>query len=68
MQQLGTERTFVEEQYSDADKLRIRTETHERYSQGDPERLLDNAVEALALGPVCASWMSDVARVVGIVG
>src|SRR5262245_54969034 len=51
MQQVGTERGFVEEQYSDADRLRIRIETHERYSDGDTDRLLDSAVEALALRP-----------------
>ncbi|MBV8714878.1 MAG: class I SAM-dependent methyltransferase [Chloroflexi bacterium] len=51
MQQLGADRRFVEEQYSNADKLGIRIETHERYSQGDTERLLDEAVEALALAP-----------------
>jgi SAM-dependent methyltransferase len=48
MQQLGTDPTFVEEQYSDAEKLRIRIETHEQYTQGDTERLLDEAVNALA--------------------
>src|SRR5712691_3695906 len=51
MQQLGTDRAFVQEQYSDADKLRIRIETHERYSQGNTERLLDEGVHALALSP-----------------
>jgi SAM-dependent methyltransferase len=51
MQQLGTDPAFVEEQYSDAEKLRIRIETHERYSQGDTERLLDGAVDALSVSP-----------------
>jgi len=51
MQQLGTDRSFVQEQYSDADRLRIRIETHERYSQDDTERILDNAVQALCLSP-----------------
>ena len=30
----ATERRFVAEQYSDAAKLRIRTQTHERFSEG----------------------------------
>src|SRR4051794_20036845 len=51
MQHLGTDRAFVHEQYSDADKLRIRIETHERYSEGDTERIMDDVVDALALGP-----------------
>jgi SAM-dependent methyltransferase len=51
MQQLGTDPAFVQEQYSDADRLRIRIETHERYSQGDTERLLDESVHALSLSP-----------------
>ena len=51
MQQLSTDRSFVQEQYSDADRLRIRIETHERYSQGHTERILDNAVQALCLSP-----------------
>jgi ubiquinone/menaquinone biosynthesis C-methylase UbiE len=51
MQQLGTDRAFVQEQYSDADKLRIRIETHERYSCGDTERIVDDCVAALALSP-----------------
>lgn len=51
MQQLGTDRAFVQEQYSDADRLRIRIETHERYSQGDTDRLLDEGVHALSLSP-----------------
>jgi hypothetical protein len=51
MQQLGTDRAFVQEQYSDADKLRIRIETHEPYSRGDTERIVDDCVAALALSP-----------------
>jgi SAM-dependent methyltransferase len=51
MQQFGTDRTFVEEQYSEADKLRTRIETHERYSQGDTEHILDDGVRALSLSP-----------------
>jgi SAM-dependent methyltransferase len=51
MQQLGTDRAFVQEQYGDAEKLRIRIETHERYSQGDTERILDVGVDALRLSP-----------------
>lgn len=51
MQQLGTGRSFVEDQYSDASKLRIRIETHERYSQGDTEQLIDAVVNALDLRP-----------------
>jgi SAM-dependent methyltransferase len=51
MQQLGTDRAFVQEQYSDADKLRVRIETHQRHSQGETDRLLDDGVQALALAP-----------------
>lgn len=51
MQHLGADPIFVREQYSDADKLRIRIETHQRYSQGDTERLLDDGVDALAVTP-----------------
>ena len=79
MQQLGTDPTFVAEQYSDAERLRIRIETHERYSQGDTERLIDDVVLALALGEGmrlldvgcgAGSWHSRIAqagtRTVGI--
>ena len=41
----------MQEQYSDAEKLRIRIETHARYSQGETERLLDVGVDALSLSP-----------------
>jgi SAM-dependent methyltransferase len=51
MQELGTDRAFVEDQYSDAAKLRIRIETHQRYSQGDTDRILDDATRALHLSP-----------------
>src|SRR6516165_2597662 len=51
MQQLGTDRAFVREQYSDAEKLRIRIETHERYGRGDTERIVDECVAALELSP-----------------
>ena len=51
MQELGTERAFVEDQYSDAARLRIRIETHRRYSQGDTDRILDDATRALHLSP-----------------
>jgi len=51
MQKLGTDRAFVQEQYTDADKLRIRIETHERYSRGDTERIVDDCVAALAPSP-----------------
>ncbi len=40
---------FVHEQYSDADRLRIRIDTHARFSRGQTERLLDDAVLALDL-------------------
>jgi len=49
MRHLGTDLAFVQDQYSDAEKLRIRIETHERYSQGETERILDNGVDALCL-------------------
>jgi ubiquinone/menaquinone biosynthesis C-methylase UbiE len=51
MQQLGIDPAFVRDQYSNADKLRIRIETHERYSQGDTERIIDDCLGALALSP-----------------
>jgi SAM-dependent methyltransferase len=51
MQQVGTDPAFVREQYSDADRLRIRIETHTRYSQGETERILDECVDALCLAP-----------------
>jgi SAM-dependent methyltransferase len=51
MQHLGTDRTFVEGQYSDPDKLRIRIETHARYSRGETERIIDDCVAALDLSP-----------------
>jgi 2-polyprenyl-3-methyl-5-hydroxy-6-metoxy-1,4-benzoquinol methylase len=51
MQHLGTNRAFVREQYSDAEKLRIRIETHERYSRGETERVVDDRVAALELLP-----------------
>jgi len=51
VQQVGTERGFVQEQYSTADRLRIRIETHARYSRGETERLFDEGVRALALAP-----------------
>jgi SAM-dependent methyltransferase len=51
MQELGTDRAFVQDQYSDAAKLRIRIETHQRYSQGDTDRILDDATRALHLSP-----------------
>ncbi|HEY3064017.1 MAG TPA: class I SAM-dependent methyltransferase [Chloroflexota bacterium] len=47
MHDIGTGRDFVLDQYSDSDKLRIRIETHERYTQGDTNRLVDDAVAAL---------------------
>jgi SAM-dependent methyltransferase len=49
--QLGTDPTFVREQYSDAEKLRIRIETHERYSRGDTDRIVDDCLRALMLAP-----------------
>jgi SAM-dependent methyltransferase len=49
MQQLGTDRAFVYDQYSDADKLRIRIETHQRYSHGETESILDDGVATLSL-------------------
>src|SRR5258707_8257938 len=58
MQELGTDRAFVEDQYSDAAKLRTRIETHQRYSQGDTDRILDDAPRALHLSP--ALCMLDV--------
>jgi SAM-dependent methyltransferase len=51
MQELGTDRDFVVDQYSDAAKLRIRIETHQRYSHGDTDRILDDATQALHLSP-----------------
>ena len=51
MQQLGTDLAFVQEQYSDTDRFRIRIETHARYSQGETERVLDDVVDALCLSP-----------------
>jgi SAM-dependent methyltransferase len=51
MQQFGTDRAFVEDQYSDSVKLRIRIETHKRYSRGDTERILEDATWALQLSP-----------------
>jgi len=51
VQQLGTDRLFVQEQYSEPDKLRIRIETHERYSRGDTERIIDCCIAALDLSP-----------------
>ena len=58
MKELGTARAFVEDQYSDVAKLRIRIETHQRYSQGDTERILDDATRDLRLLP--GSRMLDV--------
>jgi SAM-dependent methyltransferase len=49
MQHLGTDRAFVQEQYSDAEKLRIRIETHERYSHGETEHIVEACVAALDL-------------------
>src|SRR5258708_7828709 len=51
MKHFATDRAFVEDQYSDAVKLRIRIETHQRYSRGDTERILDDATRALQLSP-----------------
>lgn len=51
MQSLGTDQAFVAEQYSDAERLRIRIETHARYSEGETERLIQDALDALALAP-----------------
>jgi ubiquinone/menaquinone biosynthesis C-methylase UbiE len=47
---LSIQRTYVADQYSDADKLRIRIETHRVYSQGT-ESLTDDILDALALAP-----------------
>jgi ubiquinone/menaquinone biosynthesis C-methylase UbiE len=44
------QRTYLADQYSDADKLRIRIETHRRYSEGT-ETLTDDILDALALAP-----------------
>ncbi len=44
------QRSYVTDQYSDADKLRIRIETHRLYSQGT-ESLIDAMLDALALAP-----------------
>ena len=49
MHELGTDRSFVDDQYSDAAKLRIRIETHQRDSQGDTDRIIDDATRALHL-------------------
>jgi ubiquinone/menaquinone biosynthesis C-methylase UbiE len=51
VQDYGTTRSFVEDQYSDAAKLRVRIEPHQRYSQGDTDRILDDAIQALRLSP-----------------
>jgi 2-polyprenyl-3-methyl-5-hydroxy-6-metoxy-1,4-benzoquinol methylase len=51
VQQSGTDPTFLREQYSDAEKLRIRIETHERYSRGDTDRIVDECIRALMLSP-----------------
>jgi hypothetical protein len=51
MQQLGTDRAFVKEQYSDAVALRIRIETHRRDSHGDTDRILDGATRARRRSP-----------------
>ena len=47
---LSVQRAYVADQYSDADKLRIRIETHRLYSQGT-ESLTDDILDALALAP-----------------
>src|SRR5207245_9812674 len=47
---LSVQRVYVADQYSDADKLRIRIETHRLYSQGT-ESLTDDILDALALAP-----------------
>jgi ubiquinone/menaquinone biosynthesis C-methylase UbiE len=44
------QRTYLADQYTDTDKLRIRIETHRRYSQGT-ESLTDDILDALALAP-----------------
>jgi len=44
----ATERRFVAEQYSDAAKLRIRTQTHERFSEGT-ETFVSDVLNALGL-------------------
>jgi len=49
MQHLGSDPTFVREQYSDAERLHIRIQTHERFTQGATERILDDATRALQL-------------------
>src|SRR5438552_175900 len=47
---LSVQRAYVADQYSDADKLRIRIETHRLYSQGT-ESLTGDILDALALAP-----------------
>ena len=46
----SVQRAYVADQYSDADKLRIRIETHRLYSQGT-ESLTGDILDALALAP-----------------
>ena len=46
---MSSDPAFVQDQYSRADKLRIRIETHQRYSWGDTSCLLDAAVHARCL-------------------
>lgn len=48
MAHFATDRGFVAEQYSDADKLRIRRETHQRYSESTDTHVAD-VLNALGL-------------------
>ncbi len=60
----ATERGFVAEQYSDADKLRIRTETHQRYSEGT-ETFVDDVLTPSDSSPDSRCWMSAAVMATG---
>jgi len=48
MTSVSTRRDFVADQYSDSERLRVRIETHRRYSEGT-EGLVDGILAALRL-------------------